>query len=165
LSYLSRDEQQHGPGMDEQQQNPQDNEKKDAPQVKPPKGGNPFASGFVPNGRRKKKSQTYLTKKNLLKHMLEVDITIADLPVKMADELRKVLPGWFDDVEKRFNMQQIMELTQLQLIFSKSDYVKQDAITAIKDRVYGKPKQTLSIEPQESEPTELKLPNGRIIII
>jgi hypothetical protein len=151
--------------MDEQQQNPQDMEKKDAPKAKPPKGGSPFLSGFVPNGRRKVKSQSYLSKKNLLKHMLEVDITIADLPVKLADELRKTLPGWFDDVEKRFNMLQIMELTQFQLLFSKSDYVKQDAITQIKDRVYGKPKQTLSIEPQESDPTELKLPNGRVIII
>ena len=148
--------------MDEQQQNPQEPKKRTP---KPPKGGSPFLSGFVPNGRRKNKSQSYLSKKNLLKHMLEVDITIADLPVKMADELRDKLPGWFEDVDKRFNLLQIMELTQLQLIFSKSDYVKQDAITAIKDRVYGKPKQVLSIEPQESEPTELKLPNGRVIVI
>lgn len=155
--------------MDEQQQNSQVPEKKD-PFPKPKKipkvkGGNPFASGFVPNGRRRAHSQSYLSKKNLLRHMLEVDITIQDLPVKMADELRKKLPGWFDNVERQFNMLQIMELVQLQLVFAKSDYVKQDAITAIKDRVYGKPKQTLALETQESEPAEIKLPNGRVIII
>lgn len=136
------------------------------PKPKKVPGGNPFASGFVPNGKRRKKdSYSYLTKKGLLKHMLEVDITITDLPTKMADELRRKLPGWFENVNKRFTMLQVIELVQLQLVFAKSDYVKQDAITAIKDRVYGKPKQTLTIEPQESEPAEIKLPNGRIIVI
>lgn len=156
--------------MSGEQQNPGGNEKKDEviPQKppKPIKGGNPFANGFVPTGKRRQKEHAgYITRKGLLKHMLEIDITIADLPVKMADELRKKLPGVFENVEKRFTMQQVIELVQLQLVFAKSDYVKQDAITAIKDRVYGKPKQTLSIEPQDSEPAEIKLPNGRIIVI
>lgn len=136
---------------------------KKAPKVK---GGNPFASGFKPNGKRRgNHSQTYLTKKSLLKTMLEVDITIADLPTVMADELRRVLPGWFDHVEKKFTMRQIMELTQFQLLFSKSDYVKQDAINAIKDRVDGKAVQKLQVEAAEAEPTEIKLPGGRTLII
>lgn len=153
--------------MSDEQENTQTPEKKDDKPKRIPKvkGGNPFASGFVPNGKRRAHSQSYLSKKNLLKHMLEVDITIQDLPIKMADELRLKLPGWFDNVERQFNMLQVMELLQFQLLFSRSDYVKQDAITQIKDRVYGKPKQTLTIEPQESEPTELKLPSGRIIVI
>jgi hypothetical protein len=129
------------------------------------KGGNPFASGFKPNGKRKERSQSYLTKKSLLKTMLEVDITIQDLPTVMADELRRVLPGWFDNVEKRFTMRQIMELVQFQLLFSKSDYVKQDAINAIKDRVDGKAVQKVQVEQAEAEPTEIKLPGGRIITI
>lgn len=126
---------------------------------------NPFANGFVPNGRRKKSSQSYLTKKNLLKHMLEVDITIQDLPIKMAEHLRDLLPGWFDNVEKRFTMRQIMEITQFQLLFSKSDYVRQDAINAIKDRVDGKAVQKLQISEVEYDPTEIVLPSGRKIAI
>lgn len=129
----------------------------------PPKGGSPFKSGFIPNGRRKK--QTYLTKKSLLKHMLEVDITVTDLPTHIADELRLMLPGWFENVESRFNMRQIMELVQFQLLFSKSDYVKQDAITAIKDRVEGKAVQKMQIEGTEPDPTEFILPNGRKVAI
>lgn len=129
------------------------------------KGGNPFASGFVPNGRRKKKDQSYLTKKSLLKHMLEVDLTVQDLPTSMADELRRILPGWFDNVERRFTMRQIMELVQFQLLFSKSDYVKQDAISAIKDRVDGKAVQKMQFEQVEPDPTEFILPNGRKIAI
>jgi hypothetical protein len=139
-----------------------------APVPKPKKvpGGNPFASGFVPNGKRRKKdSYSYLTKKGLLKHMLEVPITIQDLPTKLADNLRKHFPGQFEHVNRRFTLRQIVELTQLQLLFSKSDYVRQDAIDAIKDRVDGKPKQTLAIEGAESEPAEIKLSNGRVIII
>jgi hypothetical protein len=141
---------------------PQTIEKK-APKVQKK---NPFASGFQPTGKRRANySQSYLTKKSLLKTMLEVDITIQDLPVKMADELRTVLPGWFDNVERKFNMRQIMELVQFQLLFSKSDYVKQDAINAIKDRVDGKAVQKVQVEQAESEPTEIELPGGRIITI
>ena len=135
---------------------------------KPPakvKGGSPFMNGFVPTGKRSTKHQTYLKKKTLLKHMLEVDITVHDLPTKMADDLRSFLPGWFDDVEKRFTMRQIMELVQFQLLFSKSDYVKQDAIDAIKDRTEGKAVQKMQIEQVESEPTQIILPNGRKIDI
>lgn len=135
---------------------------------KPPpkiKGGNPFKSGFVPNGKRRPRDQSYLTKRSLLKHMLEVDITVQDLPTKMADELRTILPGWFEHVEKRFTMRQIMELVQFQLLFSKSDYVKQDAIDAIKDRVDGKAVQKMQFETVDPDPTEFKLPNGRTIYI
>lgn len=130
------------------------------------KGGNPFLSGFVPTGKRRKNySQSFLTKKSLLKTMLEVDITIQDLPVVMADHLRRVLPGWFDDVERRFTMRQIMELVQFQLLFSNSDYVKQDAINAIKDRVDGKAVQKVQVEAAETEPTEIVLPSGHKVII
>lgn len=97
--------------------------------------------------------------------MLEVDLTIQDLPTKMADELRTVLPGWFDNVERKFNMRQIMELVQFQLLFSKSDYVKQDAIKEIKDRVDGKAVQKVQVEQAEAEPTEIILSGGRRIII
>lgn len=129
------------------------------------KGGSPFLSGFVPTGKRKKKSQTYLTKKSLLKYMLEVEITTVDLPTRLADELRTLLPGWFEDVEKRFTMRQIMELIQFQLLFSKSDYVRQDAINAIKDRVDGKAIQKMQFEPLDQDPTEFVLPNGRRVAI
>ena len=128
-------------------------------------GKNPFASGFVPNGKRRKKSHSYLTKKSLLKYMLEVDLTVDDLPTKMADELRNLLPGWFENVERRFTMRQIMELVQFQLLFSKSDYVRQDAIKEIKDRVDGKSVQRVLVDSGELEPTEIMLPNGRKIAI
>lgn len=127
--------------------------------------GNPFVSGFVPNGRRKKRTTSYLAKKSLLRTMLEVDITVQDLPAHMADELRNVLPGWFENIETKFNMRQIMELIQLQLLFSKSDYIKQDAINAIKDRVDGKAVQKMQFENVEPDPTEFILPNGRRLII
>lgn len=136
-------------------------------EIKAPRqnGKNPFASGFVPNGRRKKKSQSFLTKRNLLKHMLEVDLTVDDLPQRMADDLRNLLPGWFENVERRFTMRQIMELVQFQLLFSKSDYVRQDAINAIKDRVDGKAVQKVQFDPGEIEETVILLPNGRKVAI
>lgn len=129
---------------------------------------NPFKSGFVPTGKRseKGKSQRYVHKKNLLKHMLEVEITIQDLPTCMADELRRMLPGVFENIESKFTMRQVMELVQFQLLFSRSDFVKQDAINAIKDRVEGKPMQKVQVESAEAaEPTEFVLPNGRRLFI
>jgi hypothetical protein len=136
---------------------------KKAPKVK---GGNPFASGFKPNGKRRANySHSYLTKRSLLKVMLEVDITIQDLPTTLADKVRGMLPGWFENVERKFNMRQIMELVQFQLLFSGSDYVRQDAINAIKDRVDGKAVQKVQVEAAEAEPTEIVLPGGRKIII
>lgn len=140
-----------------------DNIQKKTPKVK---GGNPFASGFKPNGKRRANySQSYLTKRSLLKTMLDVDITIHDLPTVMADQLRNKLPGWFENVERKFTMRQIMELLQFQLLFSKSDYVVQDAIKEIKDRVDGKAVQKIQVEQTESEPTEIVLPGGRKLII
>lgn len=131
------------------------------------KGGNPFKNGFKPTGQRSKqgKSQSYLTKKSLLKHMLEVDITVGDLPTEMADQIRSKLPGFLENVERKFTIRQVMELVQLQLLFSKSDYVKQDAITAIKDRTEGKPMQKVQVENLEAEPTEFVLTNGRRLVI
>ncbi len=129
----------------------------------PPNRKNPFGNGFIPKGNSTR--QTYLKKRTLLKVMLEVDIRIQDLPTSLADNLRDILPGWFEDVEKKFTMRQIMELVQLQLLFSKSDYVKQSAIEAIKDRVDGKAVQTTKVEVVEAEPTEFVLPGGRKIII
>jgi hypothetical protein len=126
---------------------------------------NPFLSGFIPTGKRKKATTTYLTKRSLLKTMLEVDVTIQDLPTVLADHLRNTLPGWFDNVERRFTMRQIMELVQFQLLFSPSDHVKQDAINAIKDRVDGKAVQKMVFETEDPDPTELVLPNGRKIIL
>lgn len=123
----------------------------------------PFKSGFVPNGRRKKGG--FITKKNLLKHMLEVNITVADLPVKMADEIRRKLPGFLENVEQAFTVRQVMELVQIQLLFSKSDYVKQDAIKEMKDRIDGKAVQKLVIDSMDAEPTELVLSNGRRVAI
>lgn len=97
--------------------------------------------------------------------MLEVDITIQDLPTVLADQLRNKLPGWFENVERKFTMRQIMELMQFQLLFSKSDHVVQDAIKEIKDRVDGKSVQKIQVEQTESEPTEIVLPGGRKLII
>jgi hypothetical protein len=125
----------------------------------------PFKSGFVPNGKRRKKSGGYITKRSLLQVMLEVDITVADLPTEFADNIRKRIPGFLENVEKKFTIRQVMEMLQLQLLFSKSDYVVQDAIMAIKDRVDGKPLQKLQVESLEAEPTELILPNGRRLTI
>lgn len=126
---------------------------------------NPFASGFIPTGKRKKATTTYLTRRSLLKTMLEVDLTIQDLPTVLADHVRSTLPGWFDDVERKFTMRQIMELVQFQLLFSPSDHVKQDAINSIKDRVDGKAVQKMIFETEDPDPTELVLPNGRKIIL
>jgi hypothetical protein len=132
--------------------------------VKPLKH-NPFKSGFVPNGRKNKSHATYLKKKTLLKEMLDVDLTIQDLPTVLGDRLRAMMPGFFENIEKKFTMRQIMELVQFQLLFSPSDYVKQDAINAIKDRVDGKPIQKMQFEDVVAEPTEIVLPSGRKIVI
>ena len=56
-------------------------------------------------------------------------------------------------------------MTQLQLLFSNSDYVRQDAINAIKDRVEGKPMQKIQVENMEVEPTQFILPGGRVLTI
>lgn len=126
---------------------------------------NPFASGFAPNGKRNKQGG-FATKRGLLRHMLEVDLRIIDLPVAMADRMRAEWPGLFDNVNKKFTMSQIMELTQLQLLFSKSDIVRQHAINAIKERTLGKVPQKVTFEGGEEEnPTQLKLPNGLTIDI
>lgn len=126
---------------------------------------NPFKSGFVPNGKRKSSAGGYIHKRNLLKTMLDVQITVRDLPTEFADVIRKRVPGFFDNVDRKFTMYNVMELVQIQLLFSKSDYVKQDAINAIKDRVEGKPMQKIQVENMEAEPTQFVLPGGRIITI
>lgn len=128
---------------------------------------NPLKSGFVPTGKRSKQgaSKTYLTKRSLLKMMLEQDLRVNDLPVGLADRIRRVAPGFLDNIDRKFTMYQIMELVQLQLVFSKSDYVKQDAINAIKDRIEGKPVQKVQMERLDVEPTELVLPGGRKVLI
>lgn len=125
----------------------------------------PFKSGFVPNGKRRKNTGGYITKRSLLKEMLEIDITVQDLPTLFADQIRTKLPGFLENVEKKFTIRQIMELMQIQLMFSRSDYVVQDAISAMKDRIDGKPMQKVQIENLEAEPTELILPNGRKLLI
>ena len=97
--------------------------------------------------------------------MLEVEITAKDLPTALADRIRAKLPGFIEDIDRKFTLRQIMELCQMQLLFSNSDYVVQDAINAIKDRIDGKAVQKIQMEQVESEPTEIKLPNGRVIVI
>lgn len=137
-----------------------------APKVLSP-AKNPLKSGFVPTGKRSKQgaSKTYLTKRSLLKMMLEQDLRVNDLPTGLADRIRRVAPGFLDDIDRKFTMYQIMELVQIQLVFSKSDYVKQDAINAIKDRIEGKPVQKVQMEKLDVEPTELVLPGGRKVLI
>jgi hypothetical protein len=125
---------------------------------------NPFKSGYAPTGIRRQK-QLWYTKRSLLKTMLEVPIMSRDLPTALADRIRLIIPGFLDNVERKFTMYQIMELVQLQLLFSPSDYVKQDAINAIKDRVEGKPMQKIQVENMEAEPTQFVMPNGRTITI
>lgn len=124
---------------------------------------NPFANGFVPTGKQRQKG--FATRRGLLRHMLEVDLRIVDLPVVLADSLRAEFPGMFENVHRKFTMAQIMELTQLKLLFSKSDLVRQRAIDSIKDRTDGKPMQKPGGETPEEEPTQLVLPNGDTIFI
>lgn len=125
---------------------------------------NPFKSGFIPNGKRRG-NQSVFKRRDLLKHMLEIDITAADLPVQIADMIRTKIPGFIENVERKFTLAQIMELTQLQLLFSSSDYVRQDAIEAIKNRIDGKPVQSIQIQQVETDPSIIILPNGRQITI
>lgn len=103
--------------------------------------------------------------RTMLKRMLECEITVQDLPVKIADKLRKEHPQFFDDIERRFTFSQILELVQLNLLFAKSDYVKQQAIEAIKNRVEGRPTMKLQVQEIEEDPTEFILSNGRKITI
>jgi hypothetical protein len=126
---------------------------------------NPFKSGFVPTGKRSGKNKSVFSRRNLLKFMLEVDITAKDLPLEIADMIRNKIPGFIEDIDRKFTLAQIMELTQLQLLFSNSDYVRQDAIEAIKNRIDGKPVQSIQIQQIETDPTEIVLPNGRKIVI
>lgn len=136
-----------------------------AQKVPNPKGGNPFKSGYRPTGIRKEKGSSYLHKKTLLKIMLDTDITVHHLPEKLADFIRSEIPGFLETVERKFTIRQIMELVQLQLLFSRSDYVRQDAINAIKDRIDGKPMQMIKVGELEADPTEFVLPGGRKVVI
>jgi hypothetical protein len=128
---------------------------------------NPFKPGFRnPGEKRVYDGQNKWTRrKSLLKMMLEVQLTANDLPEYLADSLRVRFPGLLDDISHKFTMWQVMEMTQFQLLFSKSDYVRQGAIIAIKDRVEGKPMQKVQVESLETDPTEFLLPNGRRLII
>jgi hypothetical protein len=127
---------------------------------------NPFKNGFKPTGQRSApKNGSYLNKKALLKYMLDVEITAQDLPIRIADYIRGEIPGFVENVERKFTMRQILEIVQLQLLFSRSDYVKQAAIIAIKDRIEGKPMQKIQVDNLEADPTEFILPNGRKIAI
>lgn len=121
----------------------------------------PFMAGYDIGTTKKKGVQT----KSLLKRMLAAELTVGDLPTKMADQLRKDFPGFFDDVERKFTMSQIVEMIQFKLLFAKSDYVRQNAIEAIKNRVEGKPMQKLQVEEVEVDPTEFVLSNGRKLAI
>lgn len=121
---------------------------------------NPFQSGFSPNGRRKKQGGSYVTKRALLRYMLEVDITVQDLPTVLADEIRALWPGMFENIEKKFSWGQVLELTQLKLVLSKSEKVRQQAINSIKDRTEGRPMQKIQVQQEDEEETELVLPNG-----
>lgn len=126
---------------------------------------NPYAMGFLASQRGKTPSG-FLHKRSLLKLMLDVELRPVDLPTHIADAIRKVAPGWLDNIDRKFTMYQVMELVQLQLLFSESDYVRQQAIDAIKDRVEGKPVQKLQLAPlEEPDPAELILPGGRRIVI
>jgi hypothetical protein len=126
---------------------------------------NPFKNGFRPNGKRTAQTQSYMNKKALLRYMLDVDITVTDLPIVIADHIRTQVPGFLENVERKFTMRQILEVVQIQLLFSRSDYVKQAAIIAIKDRIEGKPMQKIQVDNAEADPTEFILPNGRKIAI
>lgn len=126
---------------------------------------NPFKNGFIPPSNVNKKGKSYLHKKTLLRMMLETPLTVADLPTHIADKIRLKCPGVFENVERKFTFYQILEVSQLQLLFSNSDYVVQDAINAIKDRVEGKPMQMVQVQGMEAEPTEFTLPGGRKIVI
>jgi len=88
-----------------------------------------------------------------------------DLPTELADAIRRKAPGFLDKVDRKFTFYQLLEMTQLQLLFSNSDYVRQDAINAIKDRVEGKPMQKIQVENMEVEPTQFILPGGRVLTI
>lgn len=137
---------------------------KRSPKPLPP-SRNPFKSGFAPNGKRGTTGKSYVTKRALLRYMLEVDLTVQDLPTHMADELRKRWPGMFESVERKFNWQQILELTQLRLVLSPSEKVQQQAINAIKDRTEGRPMQKIQVQQEDEEPAEMTLPNGMKIRI
>lgn len=126
---------------------------------------NPFKNGFKPTGKRATTGKSYLNKKALLKYMLDVDITVVDLPVQIADHIRATIPGFVEQLDRKFTMRQILEIVQLQLLFSRSDYVKQAAIIAIKDRIEGKPMQKIQVDNLDADPTEFILPNGRKIAI
>lgn len=136
-------------------------------QPKPlPPSRNPFKSGFIPTGKRSApKGSSFVTKRALLRYMLEVDITVQDLPTVIADEIRDRWPGMFENVEKKFTWGQILELTQLKLVLSKSEKVQQQAINAIKDRTEGRPMQKIQVQQEDEEPTELILSNGMKIRI
>ena len=132
---------------------------------------NPFVAGFrgaqpPPEEKRVYDGRNRWTRsKSLLKLMLEVPLRATDMPTHIADAIRLKFPGLIDDVDRKITMWQVLEMTQFQLLFSSSDYVRQAAVEAIKNRVEGRPMQKLQVETLESEPTEFLLPGGRVITI
>lgn len=152
--------------MDAQNDLPEDHALTHGAQPKPlAERKNPFKAGFKPPSTNKPKPGSYVTKRSLLKMMLEVPLTVVDLPTELADAIRRKAPGFLDKVDRKFTFYQLLEMTQLQLLFSNSDYVRQDAINAIKDRVEGKPMQKIQVENMEVEPTQFILPGGRVLTI
>ena len=76
----------------------------------------------------------------LLKELLNIDLSNTDL--EQFKELEQKFPNVFgDNPEKNFHL--FMELKQISLVFDKNGAVAQKAIDSIKNRIEGKPLQSI----------------------
>lgn len=103
----------------------------------------PFKKGD-PNINRTGLNKGSKWKKSLLKDLLNLNITKTD--DDQFKELKEKFPKQFDSIDNDKNYHLFMELKQMSLVFNKDPKVSQNAINAIKDRVEGKPNQSVYVE-------------------
>lgn len=99
-----------------------------------------FGFGAHPeNINRKGANKGSKWKKTLLKELMTIDLF--DAKNEIFEKLFEEFPIIFNNSDKEKNLQLLMELKQISLVFNEDPRISQAAITAIKDRIEGKPQQ------------------------
>lgn len=83
-------------------------------------------------------------KSTLLKDLMTMDLTESEMD--SFKEFTDKFPSFFDNEDKDKNFHLFMELKQMSLVFNKNPQISQNAINSIKDRIQGKPTQSVDLK-------------------
>lgn len=101
--------------------------------------GRPFTTGEDDRRNVTGANKGSKWKGTLLKDLMTMDLSTAEMD--SFKEFSEKFPSFFSDDNNDKNFQLFMELKQMSLVFHKDAKVSQSAISAIKDRIEGKPQQ------------------------